>query len=183
MLHVKSCNVKHNSESVFCYFASAVNSNQRRKWTRKDLYAICSYSSLKKVSSVPLYPFTVMGFRSHLAQLISRWNSDHPLQIHLIRNPDFDGTLETVHSMYMQVSIPRSSTVFCFVCQDHVFRITHFKIERSFYSPSCLQFICPIITYHMYKHLKLFTKSFQCQACIICRNINILLQNGKKGKW
>ena len=28
MLHVKSCNaVKHNSESVFRYFASAVNSN------------------------------------------------------------------------------------------------------------------------------------------------------------
>ena len=29
MLHVQSCNVKHNSESVFCYFASAVNSNYR----------------------------------------------------------------------------------------------------------------------------------------------------------
>ena len=27
MLHVKSFNVKHNSESVFRYFASAVNSN------------------------------------------------------------------------------------------------------------------------------------------------------------
>ena len=29
MLHLKSCNVKHNSERVFCYFASAVNSNYR----------------------------------------------------------------------------------------------------------------------------------------------------------
>ena len=27
MLHVKSCNVKHNSESVFRYFLNAVNSN------------------------------------------------------------------------------------------------------------------------------------------------------------
>ena len=29
MLHVKSCNVKHNSESAFRYSASAVNSNYR----------------------------------------------------------------------------------------------------------------------------------------------------------
>ena len=29
MLHVKSCNVKNNSERVFRYFASAVNSNYR----------------------------------------------------------------------------------------------------------------------------------------------------------
>ena len=43
MLHVKICNVKHNSESAFRYSASAVNSNYR-----VDLYAICSYSSLKK---------------------------------------------------------------------------------------------------------------------------------------
>ena len=27
MLHVKSCNVKHISESVFCYFTRAGNSN------------------------------------------------------------------------------------------------------------------------------------------------------------
>ena len=27
MLHVKSCDVKHNSESVFRYLAGAVNSN------------------------------------------------------------------------------------------------------------------------------------------------------------
>ena len=49
MLHVKSCNVKHNSESVFRYFASEVNRNQSTKCSRKALYAICSYSSLKKV--------------------------------------------------------------------------------------------------------------------------------------
>ena len=29
MLHLKSCYVKHNSERVFGYFASAVNSNYR----------------------------------------------------------------------------------------------------------------------------------------------------------
>ena len=55
MLHVKSCNVKHNSESVFCYFASAVNSSKSTKCSRKDLYAICSYSNVKKVGYVPLY--------------------------------------------------------------------------------------------------------------------------------
>ena len=47
MLNVKSCNVTHNSESVFHYFASVVNST----------YAIRSYSSLKKVGYVPLYTF------------------------------------------------------------------------------------------------------------------------------
>ena len=48
MLHVKSCNVKHNSESVFRYFASTVKSDKSTKCNRKDLYAICNYSSLKK---------------------------------------------------------------------------------------------------------------------------------------
>ena len=33
----------HNSENVFRYFASAVNSNYSTKCNRKDLYAICSY--------------------------------------------------------------------------------------------------------------------------------------------
>ena len=47
MLHVKSCNLKHNAESAFHYFAGAVNSNESTKCYRKDLYAICSYSSLK----------------------------------------------------------------------------------------------------------------------------------------
>ena len=37
MLHVKSCNVKHNPGSVFRYFASAVNSNSSTKLNRKDL--------------------------------------------------------------------------------------------------------------------------------------------------
>ena len=57
MLHVKSFNVKHNSESVFRYFASAVNSNWSTKCNRKDLYAICSYSSLYKGGYVHLYTF------------------------------------------------------------------------------------------------------------------------------
>ena len=53
MMNVESCNVKHNSESVFRYFARAVNSNYSTKCKRKDLYAICSYLSLKKVGYVP----------------------------------------------------------------------------------------------------------------------------------
>ena len=68
MLQVKSCNVNHNSESVFRYFASAVNSNYSTKCNRKDVYAICSYAALKKlvmfffffffkVGYVPLYTF------------------------------------------------------------------------------------------------------------------------------
>ena len=60
MRHVKSCNVKHNSESIFCYFSSAVNSNQSTKCNRKGryaVYAISSYSSFKKVGYVPLYTF------------------------------------------------------------------------------------------------------------------------------
>ena len=52
MLQVKSCNVNHNSDSVFRYFASAVNSNYSTKCNRKDLYAICSYPSFKKVGYV-----------------------------------------------------------------------------------------------------------------------------------
>ena len=54
MLQVKSCIVKHDSESVFHYFAIAVNSIKSTKCRRKDLCAICSYSSLQKVSYVPL---------------------------------------------------------------------------------------------------------------------------------
>ena len=57
MLHVKSCNVKHNSESAFRYSASAVNSNYRVQNVIEDHYAICSYSSLKKVGYVPLYTY------------------------------------------------------------------------------------------------------------------------------
>ena len=55
MLRTKRCNVKHNSESVFRYFASAVNTNKSLKCNRKDLNAICSYRSLQKAGYVPLY--------------------------------------------------------------------------------------------------------------------------------
>ena len=61
---MKSCNVKQNSESVFHYFASV-----------KDFYAICSYSSFKKVGYVPLYPFrkaTGLCTLTHFAQLIGQ---------------------------------------------------------------------------------------------------------------
>ena len=52
----KNCNIKHNSESVFRYFASTVNSKSA-KCDRKDLYAICSYWSFQKVGYVPRYTF------------------------------------------------------------------------------------------------------------------------------
>ena len=57
MLHVKSCNVKHNSESVFRYFASAVNSNKSTKCNRKDLYAILKKDFKKSLEKSRLcYP-------------------------------------------------------------------------------------------------------------------------------
>ena len=67
MLHVKGCKLKHKSEIVFRYFASAVNSNQSAKCNKKDLYAICSYSSHKKVGYVPLYTFPKFLF--HIQRL------------------------------------------------------------------------------------------------------------------
>ena len=93
MLHIKSCNVKHNSESVFCYFASAVKSIQSTKRNRKDIYAICSYWSLQKVGYVPLYTFRKsligiqqLGFKSPCIQCSSsaRLDGIHTVQIHVI---------------------------------------------------------------------------------------------------
>ena len=54
MLLVNSCNVKHNSERVFRYFASAVNSDYRVQNVIEEIF---SYSSLKKVGYVSLYTF------------------------------------------------------------------------------------------------------------------------------
>ena len=64
MLQVKSCNVNHNSESVFRYFASAVNSNYSTKCNRKDVYAICSYASFKKVGYVFFFFFFFFFLKS-----------------------------------------------------------------------------------------------------------------------
>ena len=58
MLHLKSCNVKHNSERVFRCFASAVKSSYRvEKCNRKDLYAICSFSRFNKSVTFLCTPF------------------------------------------------------------------------------------------------------------------------------
>ena len=89
MLHVKSCNVKHNSESAFHYFANAVNSNQSTKCNRKDLHAICS---LQKVGYVPLHTFCKLiclayshwAFKVILHSLSARPDGIYPAQIHLI---------------------------------------------------------------------------------------------------
>ena len=88
MLHVKSCNVKHNSESVFCYFASAVNSNQSKKYKRKDLYAIILqsmkpsksrlYSSAHLSQIVVWYTIQRLGLLYHLVQLITQTRQDSP---------------------------------------------------------------------------------------------------------
>ena len=51
MVHVRNCDVKNNSESVFRYFASAVNEIE------KIFMLSVVYSSLKKLSYVPLYTF------------------------------------------------------------------------------------------------------------------------------
>ena len=91
MLQVKSCNVKHTSESVFRYFASAVNNNQSTKCDRKDLYVICKYSSLNKVDYVPLYIFRKSLFDILTATgllespcIAHQPDGIHPVQIHLI---------------------------------------------------------------------------------------------------
>ena len=71
---MKSCNVKQNSESVFHYFASV-----------KDFYAICSYSSFKKVGYVPLYPFRKAAGLLNSLCTAHRPDWIHPVQTHLIR--------------------------------------------------------------------------------------------------
>ena len=58
MLHVKSCNVKHNSESAFRYSASAVNSNYRVQNIIEKIFMLSVViQALKKVGDVPLYTF------------------------------------------------------------------------------------------------------------------------------
>ena len=92
MLHVKSCNVKHNSESAFHYFANAVNSDQSTKinvHNKKDLHAICS---LQKVGYVPLHTFCKLiclayshwAFEVTLHSFSARPDGIYPVQIHLI---------------------------------------------------------------------------------------------------
>ena len=92
MLHVKSCNVKHNSESIYRYFASAVNSDKSTKCNRKDLYAICNYSSLKKSRLwLPCTPFAKFcliysdwAFEITLCSLSTRLDQPCAVQIHLL---------------------------------------------------------------------------------------------------
>ena len=49
MLHVKSCNVKHNSESVFRYFASAVKVTRVQNVIEKILMLSVVIEALKSV--------------------------------------------------------------------------------------------------------------------------------------
>ena len=75
MLLVKSWNVKHNSERVFRYFASAVNSDYRVQNVIENILMLSVViQALKKVGYVPLFTFCKslfdiqrLGFWSHLA--------------------------------------------------------------------------------------------------------------------
>ena len=57
MLHVNSCiNIKHNSESIFCHFASA--SKQQLEYKMQQKRSSCYlqlFEDLQKVGYVPLY--------------------------------------------------------------------------------------------------------------------------------
>ena len=58
MLRVKSCNRKHNSERVFCYFSSAMNSNYRVQNVIENIFMLSVIiQAFKKVGYVPLYAF------------------------------------------------------------------------------------------------------------------------------
>ena len=83
MLHVKS-NVKYNSESVFRYFASGVNSNQSTKCNRKDLYAVV-IQALKKSVMFLCTPF------ANRCLIYSDWAFEitlHSPSIHKLSSPD-----------------------------------------------------------------------------------------------
>ena len=96
MLHVKSCNLELNSESVFRYFASAVNSNSSTKCNIKDLYAISCVviQAFKKSVLFLCTPFANlclvysdwMGFVSPC--IAHQPDGIHPLQIQLIGTRD-----------------------------------------------------------------------------------------------
>ena len=84
MLHVKKAQI------VKAFFAiSAVNSNQSKTYNRKDLYAICSYSSLQEVGYVPLPSFANrrLTYSDGLLKspcIAHQPDGIHPVQIHLI---------------------------------------------------------------------------------------------------
>ena len=54
MLHLQSCNVNHNSESIFCYFARGVNSNLQNVIEKIFMLSVVTEAFQKLV---PLYIF------------------------------------------------------------------------------------------------------------------------------
>ena len=129
MLHVKSCNAKSNSKSIFCYFASAVNSNQSTR-SLCYLWLLNPSKSHEKLVMFLYTPFT-NGYSLvysnwalyHLTQLISqtRWSSlcadspdqDSPdyrsahnkeLRVKFIQN-DSLGPRFSVHCPYQRESV------------------------------------------------------------------------------
>ena len=90
MLHVKSCKVKQNSESVFRYFASAVNSNYKVQNVIEKIFmlsAIIQALKSRLCSSVRLLQIVVWHTVTGL--LKSPWiahqpDGIRPVQIHLM---------------------------------------------------------------------------------------------------
>ena len=118
MLHgVKRCNVKYNSESVFRYFASAVNSNQRTKCDIDVIEKIFLLSvvieAFKKWVMFLCTPFanhcwyTATGLYITLHSPSARLDSIHPMQIHLIgiRDSGFGIHLITTVSVTKRLSL------------------------------------------------------------------------------
>ena len=96
MLHVKSCNVKHNSERVFRYFASAVNSNYRVQNVIEKIFMLSVViQALKKSVTFLCTTFadrclicSDWAFEVTLHSSSARLEVIHPVQIHLIRIQD-----------------------------------------------------------------------------------------------
>ena len=90
MLHVKSCNVKHNSESAFRYSASAVNSNYRVQNVIEKIFMLSVViHALKSRLDSPVHLLQIVVWYTATGLLKSpciahQPDGIHPVQIHLI---------------------------------------------------------------------------------------------------
>ena len=83
MLHLKSCNVKHNSERVFRYFASAVNSNYRVQNVIEKIFMLSVViHDLKKSVTFLCTPFANRCF------IYSDWAFEVTLHQRSVRNKE-----------------------------------------------------------------------------------------------
>ena len=119
MLHVKSCNVKHNSERVFCYFASAVNSNYRVQHVIEKIFLLSVVILALKswlCSTAPLLQIVVWFTANSL--LKSPCTAHQPDRIHPISPVSIIniGTLN-VHELFwmLQCNLTKSDESIFFV--------------------------------------------------------------------